>query len=265
MALFQINYFSESLKKVTTVQVIVPNDVIPTMLEGNKHYEREMKTLYLLHGFSGSSMDWLLGCQIQELSIRYNLAIVMPTGDNSFYLDGKGIGRAYGTFVGEELVNYISKTFGLSRKKEDIYIGGLSMGGFGAIRSAYNYCDTFHRAFALSAALIIHRIKNIETGYFDGLADFDYYNFTFGDLSKIEISENNPEFLVRKRKKEKRQIPPLFMACGTEDFLLQENRDFRDFLVKEEIDVTYQESSGNHNWKFWDAYLEPAIIWMLQK
>jgi S-formylglutathione hydrolase FrmB len=264
MAQFQVNYFSGALMKVTTVQVIVPNDLIPIMVEGNEHYKRETKTLYLLHGFSGGGMDWMLGSQIQELAIRYNLAIVMPTGDNSFYLDGKGTGRAYGTFVGEELVNYIAKTFGLSGKKEDIYIGGLSMGGFGAIHTAFKYCDTFHKAFALSSALIIHNIKNIEPDFKDAIADYDYYRFTFGDLSKLEESENNPEVLVKKMHKEGKQVPSLFMACGTEDFLLQENRSFHEFLVKENVDVAYQESTGIHDWKFWDEYLEPAIKWMLK-
>jgi S-formylglutathione hydrolase FrmB len=221
--------------------------------------------LYLLHGFSGGGMDWLLGSQIQELAIRYNVAIVMPSGDNSFYLDGKGTGRAYGTFVGEELVNYIAKTFGLSNKKEDIYIGGLSMGGFGAIHTAYKYSDTFHKAFALSSALIIHNIMNRQEDFRDEIADYDYYRFTFGDLSKLEVSENNPEYLVKKRKNEGRGIPPLFMACGTEDFLLQENRSFHEFLVNEKVDVTYEESEGIHDWKFWDKYLEPSIQWMLQK
>ncbi len=264
MAQFQVNYFSGSLKKATTVQVIVPNDLLPIMVEGNEHFERETKTLYLLHGFSGSGMDWMLGSQVQEMAIKYNLAIVMPSGDNSFYLDGKGTGRAYGSFVGEELVNYIAKTFGLSNKKDDIYIGGLSMGGFGAIHSAFKYCDTFHKVFALSSALIIHNIKNKESNFRDEIADYDYYRFTFGDLSKVEESENNPEFLVKKMQKEGKQIPSLYMACGTEDFLLQENRNFRDFLVKESVDVAYQESKGIHDWKFWNENLEPAIQWMLK-
>lgn len=265
MAQIQVNYFSGALMKVTTVQVIIPNDLPPSTKEENEHYKRETKTLYLLHGFSGSGMDWLLGSQIQELALKYNLAIVMPSGDNSFYLDGKGTGRAYGTFVGEELVQYIAKTFGLSSKKEDIYIGGLSMGGFGAIHTALKYCDTFHKVFALSSALIIHDIKNSKPDFCDAIADYDYYKFTFGDLGELEESENNPEFLVKKLKKEGKQIPPIFMACGTEDFLLQQNRNFDYFLEQEKVDVVYEESSGIHNWKFWDEYLEPSIKWMLQE
>ncbi|MDW2798461.1 alpha/beta hydrolase family protein [Clostridium boliviensis] len=263
MAQIQVNYFSGSLMKVTTVQVILPNDLLPIMVEGNEHYKRETKTLYLLHGFSGGAMDWLSGSQVQEMAIRYNLAIVMPSGDNSFYLDAKGTGRAYGRFVGEELVNYIARTFRLSNKKEDIYIGGLSMGGFGAIHTGFKYNNTFAKVFALSSALIINNIKNKEPGFQDAIADYDYYNSIFGDLKLLEDSENNPEFLVKKILKEGKQLPPLFMACGTEDFLLQENRSFIEFLAKEKVGVAYQESTGTHDWKFWNEYLEPAIKWLL--
>lgn len=263
MSLLQVNFFSKSLSKATTFYMFLPNDLIPIMTEGNPNYERTTKTLYLLHGFSGNASDWMTGSQAQEMAIKYNLAIVMPQGDNSFYLDAKGTGRAYGTFVGEELVQYVSKTFGLSDKKEDIYIGGLSMGGFGAIHTGLKYNGTFGHIFALSSALIIHNMKGLKPGVFDGMADYDYYAATFGDLGQVENTENNPEYLIKQLKEQNKEIPPIFMACGSEDFLLRENHEFRDFLEKEQINFVYHESPGIHDWKFWNEYLEPAIEWML--
>lgn len=58
-------------------------------------------------------------------------------------------------------------------------------------------------------------------------------------------------------------IQPIFMACGTEDFLIRENRAFHHFLKAEGVNVTYKESQGVHDWKFWNEYLEIAILWML--
>lgn len=265
MSLIQVNFFSYSLMKITTFQMILPNDLSPEMTKENKHYERGMKTLYLLHGFTGNANDWMLGSQVQEMAIKYNLAIVMPSGDNSFYLDGKGTGRAYGQFVGKELVEYVRKVFGLSDKREDTFIGGLSMGGFGAIHVGLKNWDTFGGMIGLSSALIIHDIKNKPEGFINGIADYDYYVSVFGNLNELEASENNPECLIKKLKEEKKEIQDIYMACGTEDFLLQENRDFHEFLVKEKVQVDYHESSGIHDWKFWNQYLEPAIQWMLRK
>lgn len=90
MALLQVNTFSQALSRIITFHIILPNDAPPEMLAGNSNYDRPMKTLYLLHGFSGSTQDWLTGSLIQELALKYNLAVVMPAGENSFYLNGKG-------------------------------------------------------------------------------------------------------------------------------------------------------------------------------
>lgn len=264
MALLQVNYFSEALMKLTTFQMYLPNDLQPPMTEGNEHYKRAVKTLYLLHGFSGNSFDWITGSLAQEMAIKYNLAIVMPSGENSFYLNAKGTGRAYASFLGEELVSYLSKTFALSDKKEDICIGGLSMGGFGAIHTGLAYPETFNKMFGLSSALIVNKIKGMRPGTADDIADYDYYAGVFGDLEQLDCSKNNPEYLVHKLKENGTEVPPVFMACGTEDFLISENREFRDFLRREGINLTYRESTGIHDWKFWNEYLEPAIQWMLE-
>lgn len=263
MSLLQVNFFSQALMRVTTFQMILPNDVSPEMTAGNPYFERPQKNLYLLHGFSGGSNDWLTGSLIQELALKYNLAVVMPSGDNSFYLNGKGTGAAYETFTATELVNYTRRTFGLSDKREDTFIGGLSMGGFGALHTGFKYPQTFGKMFGLSSALIVNNIKNLQPDAQDGIADYDYYERTFGNLNLLDTSENNPEYIVRQRVRNGEEIQPVFMACGTEDFLLRENREFKDFLTRQGVDVTYRESAGMHEWKFWNEYLEPAIRWML--
>ena len=114
MGLFQVDFYSKTLAKIVSFNMILPNDIPPEMIEENEHYKRKVKTLYLLHGYSGSNKDWLLGSMAQEMAAKYNMAMVMPSGDNSFYLDGKGTGKAYCQFVGQELVAYIRKTFSLS-------------------------------------------------------------------------------------------------------------------------------------------------------
>ncbi|MEG6571535.1 alpha/beta hydrolase-fold protein [[Clostridium] cellulosi] len=264
MALFQVDFFSKSLAGVMDFKVILPNDTVPEMVQGNPHYKRSAKTLFLLHGYSGSSKDWLTGSRIEELAGKYNLAVVMPSCRNSFYLDGKGTGNAYCQYVGKELVEYVRKTFGIAGKREDTYIGGLSMGGFGAIHTGLVFPDTFEKIVALSPALIIHNIENMKEGDKDFVADYYYYASVFGDLDKLENSPNNPEFLIRKLKKEGKRIPPIFRAIGTEDFLIEPNRAFAKFLKEENVPETYIESPGVHNWDFWNAYLEKSIKWLLE-
>lgn len=265
MALLKIDFYSDKLKRFTTVHVVLPNDTPEIMITGNPEYTRPTKVLYLLHGFSGYSMDWLIGCGLQELSVKYNLALVLPSGDNSFYVDREATGCAYGSFVGEELLQYMTKTLHLSDAKEDLFIGGLSMGGFGAIRLALRYPDNYSKVFGLSSAMLIKEIETMQPGDENPVANYAYFSSVFGDLKGLETSENNPEYLLKMLRDKQKTIPPIYMACGTEDFLLENNRDFVRTLQEEHVEVEYHESAGTHNWEFWNEYLEKAIRWMLGK
>ncbi len=264
MALFQVNYFSQALMRLTTFHMFLPNDFSEEMVKENPCYDRPPKMLLLLHGYSGNTFDWMLGSLAQALSLKYNLVMILPSGENSFYLNGKGTGRAYGQFVGEELPIYVAKTFSLSVEKENVYAGGYSMGGFGAIHTALAYPNRFQAAFALSPALVTDSLSDMKPGEHNGMADYEYYTAVFGNLKELDISENNPKVLLEKNRQEGRKNPPIYMACGTEDFLLETNRDFAAFLKEKGADYVYQEGPGIHDWNFWNRFLEPAVQWMLE-
>ena len=132
--------------------------IMNSLTDGNPHYKRATKTLYLMHGFSGNSTDWVTGSNAMDISRKYNLAIVMPSGENSFYLNRKGTGMSYETFIVEELFDYITSNFGLSKAPEDNFIGGLSMGGFGALRLGAKYNKKYGAIFGLSSAMIIRTL-----------------------------------------------------------------------------------------------------------
>ncbi len=263
MALMHVTYFSQALAGQNEFLLVLPNDVPPFMAEGNLHYQRPMKTLVLLHGYSGGTYDWITGSNIQELATQYNLAVIMPNGRNSFYLDREPTGEQYATFVGDEVLNYARKTFGLSQKAENTFIGGLSMGGFGALRTGLAFSKNYSKIAALSSALIIHQLKEMKPDTPNPMANYAYYANIFGDLQTAEQRDCNPEVLIRQKLSNGEKLPEIFMACGTEDFLIAQNRAFRDFLTEMKVPCVYHESAGIHDWKFWNEYLEPAIAWMV--
>lgn len=128
MAFIEMNFMSEALMRTVTVNVILPADKL--MPPGVPKLElRPFKTLYLLNGVMGNHTDWMNATNIQAMAEEKNLAVVMPGGENMFYLDHEDIHALYGEFVGKELVEFTRKIFPLSDKKEDTFIGGLSMGG----------------------------------------------------------------------------------------------------------------------------------------
>ena len=171
MAVLTMEFYSASLCRAVTFRAILPNDVPPQM-RCSPHWGRPAKTLYLLHGYSGTSSDWMLNAPMAELAVKYNLNIIFPAGENGFYLDGVQTGRKYGTYVGQELVDYTRSVLGLSDRKEDTFIGGLSMGGFGAVHTALAWPETFAKAFTLSGALIIHNLKKLHPGEEDAVANY---------------------------------------------------------------------------------------------
>lgn len=262
MALLQVNFYARSLKKLVNFNALIPVDTfeIPDQqkIEGGP-----MKALYLLHGYSGNHMDWVCGTKIQELSLKHNIAVFMPSGDNYFYLDDTDMGALYGEFIGKELVEFTRKMFRLSDKREDTFIGGLSMGGYGAIRNGLKYSHNFSRIIALSSALITKNVAGISADFKDPIADYKYYTRVFGDLNQLLGSDKDPEALIIDLKKGNADIPEIYMACGTEDFLINENRNYHNFLNSEGIDHTYIESPGVHDWNFWNDYIEKAIMWAL--
>lgn len=259
MANLTIRYFSEVLQRPTTFKMFIPNDKRTAPGAEKTEANEPMYTIFLLHGYTGDGENWIP----EWLSEKYNIAVVCPSGENGFWLNGLSTGHGFQSFLGEELVNYIRKTFGLAKTPETTGVMGMSMGGFGALHTALAYPETFGRSFALSSALLIHGVAHMKEGDSNPVANYAYYHECFGDLETVEESDNNPEVLVKKLKATGKKLPEIYMSCGTEDFLLENNRAFHNFLVEEGIEHTYMESKGQHDMEFWSEYVKIFIekVW----
>ena len=167
-------------------------------------------------------------------------------------------------YIGRELVDYSRRFFSLSDKREDTFIGGLSMGGFGALHTALAFPETFGAAFSLSGALIVHNVKTMKPGFADMAANYDYYRLTFGEPEKLVESENNPEALLLGLLEGGKPLPRIYQAVGTEDFLYGENQILRGFLTEHGVPFTYEEGPGVHNFDFWDPYCRRAMDWLVK-
>ena len=257
MALIQVNFVSRSLLRTVPIQVILPVDKF-SMATGKLREEKPLKTLYLLHGLLGNYTDWVTGTRIQRWAEERDLAVVMPSGDNSFYLDQEQKGDFYGRFIGEELVEMTRRMFPLSRKREDTFIAGLSMGGFGAIRNGLKYHETFGYIAGLSSA--VHILENLNNK--DKVRNVAFEESCFGPLEEAAKTDKNPRVLVEQLVKEKVELPHIYLACGTEDGLIGVNRDYRDMFRENGFDLTYYEGPGTHSWDFWDQEIKKVLDWL---
>ena len=260
MAIIEVNFISKCLMRTVTFNAIIPVDKFGPQAENAE--QKPLKTLYLLHGIFGNYTDWVNGTRIQAWAEANDLAVIMPSGENRFYLDDEKSGELYGEFIGKELVEFTRKLFPLSDKREDTFIAGLSMGGYGAIRNGLKYAENFGCVIGLSAALVHDTWKDADNSAPIFTFRRNYYEAIFGEYDKVKGSDKDPEALLLKLKEEGRPVPKMYLCCGTEDGLVTANRDFRDFLNENGVDLTYVEGPGKHDWVFWDTYIKKVLDWL---
>lgn len=255
MALVQVDFISEKLKRTVTINAIIPVD------KNTGQTKEKLKTLYLLHGIFGNYTDWVCGTRIQRWAQDHDLAVIMPSGENKFYVDNELSHEYFSQFIGEELVQITRAMFPLSHLREDTFIAGLSMGGYGALMNGLKYHQTFGYIGALSAALLLDDFIQAKDGEdVPYMMKRSYLTSVFGDLTKLKGSDKDYKALIEKM--DIQDVPAIYMACGTEDSLLPQNRDYRDFLKAHHIPVTYEEGPGGHEWDFWDCYIKHVLEWL---
>ena len=261
MALLQMNLMSESLMRTVNVNVILPADKLP--LPGALRKDaRPYKTLYLLHGILGSQIDWLSGTNIQRWAEEKDLAVVMPAGENGFYLDREAAHALYGEFIGKELVELTRAMFPLSHRREDTFLAGLSMGGYGALRNGLKYHENFGYIAGLSSANIVEGIEDRTDDVQAFFASRSFAESFLGDLSKVKNSDKDIKWLAEQLSSAGAERPKVYLACGTQDDLLNRNRDLRDALRGYGFAVTYQEAPGGHDWDFWNSQIKQVLEWL---
>ncbi|MFL0246377.1 alpha/beta hydrolase [Candidatus Clostridium stratigraminis] len=256
MAFITCNFSSEVLGMNTSIYVILPQNKTSQIGKEGSFASNKYKALYLLHGLSGDHTDWQRKTSIERYVDSMGLAVVMPDAGKSFYTDMKN-GERYFTYIAEELPKIARQFFPLSEKREDNFIAGLSMGGYGAFKIALSCPEKYAAAASLSGALDMTEIVSTV----DDTDNAGLYNI-FGDLSMLAGSENDLYFLAKKLLISKEPKPKLYQCCGTEDFLYGINQNFKKFIETTNIDFTYNEGSGEHTWDYWDAEIQKVLKWL---
>jgi putative tributyrin esterase len=256
LALINCDFFSEVLGISTSMCVILPQNTRSQIgMEGSEKKEK-YPTLYLLHGLSDDHTIWQRRTSIERYVSDMGLAVVMPNAGRSFYTDMKH-GYKYFTFLSEELPEIARQFFPLSDKREDNFAAGLSMGGYGAFKLALRCPDKYAAAASLSGAVdMASRVKSNQ------IQDTTELENIFGDLNSIKNSENDLFYLAKNVSALNGPKPKLYQCCGTEDFLYEDNIKFKNFIEKANLDYTYEESPGVHEWKYWDDQIQKVLKWL---
>lgn len=255
MTMISMNYLSKQMMRHVNVQIILPHEEM--------HPERSTpapwKTLYFLHGYTENSSNLVQIINLQRMSTQYGIAIVVPDGENSFYVNKPERNSNYENMVAEELVSMTRKLLPLSDKYEDTWIGGISMGGFGALMLGMRHSDTFSKIVTLSPACQLY-------GTIGGIQFPDaMLTDVFGSRENY-FANYDPCSLILKRHEEGGHMPELFMRCGTDDVLVYPIcRGMIEKLQEAEVPINYGESAGMHNAEYWNPILPEAMRFLTGK
>jgi putative tributyrin esterase len=248
MALIHCDFYSEVLGTSSAMTVILPPAV---------HSKRSAKphpTLWLLHGLMDDHTTWVRQTSLERYVEGLGLAVVMPSAGRSFYAD-MARGYRYWTFVSEELPRLARAMFPLSAARQDNFVAGLSMGGYGAFKLALRCPDRFAAAASLSGSLDM-------THHEGGPVALAELETIFGPLARLAGSDNDLLALAKKMGRSRGQRPALYQWCGTEDYLYEDNLRFRNTAKRAGLDLTYEEGPGTHEWACWDRQIRRVLEWL---
>lgn len=248
MAHLQVDFYSDALCMACRMHVLLP-EAAP---------RGGVRTLYLLHGMSDDCSTWMRRTAIERYAEEKGLAVVMPDGGLGWYTDMR-CGQKWFSFVAQELPRLCRRFFPmLSPRREDTYAGGLSMGGYGALKCCLRAPEVFSRAICLSGALDaaeIARGGSVE-------AQPGYWQNVFGPAEAVPGSFDDL-FAAAAELQPPALRPEVYMWCGQQDFLYDMNARMRDHLRALGYALCYEESPGDHQWKYWDRKIADALDWLV--
>lgn len=236
-----LTLYSPALRRRADVTLFVPPSAANVPLP----------LLILLHGVYGSHWNWaVLGnvpCTATEMLETGSIdpiAIAMPSdglwGDGSGYMVHRDLDAE--SWIMDDLPACIRAAFP-SVETERFYLGGQSMGGYGALRLGAKYPTRIRGISAHSPVTCLA----------------DLVRHTQETLKEYEAAGKREAGILYWARRNRAQLPPMRFDCGTEDALLESNRTLHAALLKERIPHSYEEHSGGHDWQYWQQQVRVTL------
>jgi putative tributyrin esterase len=247
------------LKSALLGRAIKYRILYPVKYEYPENREKRFPVLYLLHGITGQSSNWLEKTRVALYATQYDLFIVMVEGGNGWYTDSATVpADKYESYILRELIPDVEKHFRVSTQREGRAIAGLSMGGYGAIKFGLKHPEMFALAGSMSGAFKAPSWTDKELTDPGVIRDSVWQ--TFGPVGSSTRAANDVFKLAREIPTQQiPSLPYLYFDCGTEDFFFTNNRDLANLFVELKIPHEYRELPGTHSWTYWDAQVQEIL------
>lgn len=242
---FRGSIYSKELDMDTWITVVIPREF---------KSQKPHKVIYMLHGLSGNSSNWPDNTMMPVFSNEYNVIFIMPEAGRSFYTD-MTYGLKYFSYISKELPELCKNIFHISSKREDTAIMGASMGGYGALKCALSRPEQYSLCCAFSSGCLY--LKEYLDEQRLGDVEIDDFKYIFG--TDFEWKKEY-EILELAQKVSREELKPIIhTTCGTEDFLYQFNHRFSKEMKRLNLNYSYDEWVGKHDWYFWNESLKRML------
>jgi len=236
------------------------NVVLPAGYNSAESSGVRYPVLYLLHGLGGSAADWVSHrARLAEHAAAHSIIIVVPEGRDGWYTDAAGAGpdRRFESYFLEELMPDVERRFRTLASRGGRAVAGLSMGGYGALKFGLKHPERFALAASMSGAL----------GVASWLPEHPLPEFVKPSVARVFGAADSPVRrandifrIVRDLPAERvAALPHIYLDCGTEDFLISNNRDFSALLLERKVPHEYRQLPGTHNWQYWDRQVREIL------
>lgn len=255
MALLRCDVASEVLQMGTQLTVILPQDLATPFSPGPVEPGPPPPVLYLLHGGGDDASGWVRQTAIERYVAPLGLAVVMPQVGRSYYTD-QAYGQRYWTFLSQELPYLVQALFRVSTARDDTFLAGLSMGGYGAVRWALAQPERFAAVASLSGVLDIARIRALHAPEREPALQA-----AFGD-GELTGTDADLLHLMAEASRREQPLPAMYVACGSRDMLHDDNVRFVAAAAALGVDVHSNFRPGDHDWAFWDNEIRSVLDWL---
>lgn len=242
---------------------------------------RRFPVLYLLHGHGDAYDSWVNSQRgdLLDLAPHFPGIVVMPEAATGWYTNwwdagARGTdGRAWENYFLDEVLPMVASRLRVLPGRADHAIAGLSMGGEGAMYFAEQLPGYFGSAASFSGVLSIQRPEWPSGFDTQGQPHLEVY----GDPSAQQFywTGHNPTALAANlrytrlfvRVGDGTDVPPYpgeetnYFGAVAEAELSQHASDFVSAARGDGEDVTYQPTTGLHDWPWWRDALRAALQW----
>jgi S-formylglutathione hydrolase FrmB len=264
ITLLLVTYQTILAQETFSIESKYLNERTPFIVQKPDNYETSKKypLVYMLHGYSENYEQWNKTTDLKKLANDYQMILVCPEGFVSYYLNSPKLKNLqYEDFFFKELVPEIEKYYSID--SNNIFITGLSMGGYGALSLFIKNPDFFNTASSTSGALEFDydNLEKISNMFFKNERMTNDLEKSLGNPSKNDWNELSISTLLEQNTNFNKGF---LIDCGLQDPLLSNTLKVKELALSKNLPIRFSTQPGGHNTEYWKKSIEYHFVYFQQ-